>query len=84
MTGSKKYSSVGTKAQPRVGLYLWLEKNPIAPFFTIGFQKPGICSDSWYVRGLILHVQFLGDLKKNQEKQKNSLIFIVSHRDRGK
>ncbi len=26
-----------------------LAKNPIAPFFTIGFQKPGICADSWFL-----------------------------------
>ncbi len=32
MTGSKKYSP-GQKAQTRVGLDLWSEKNPIAPFY---------------------------------------------------
>jgi hypothetical protein len=33
MTGSKKYSPVGTKGQPRVGLDLWSEKNPSALFY---------------------------------------------------
>ncbi len=28
---------------------LWSEKNPIAPFFTVGFQKPWICADSWFL-----------------------------------
>jgi hypothetical protein len=48
MTGSKKYSPVGTKAQPRVGLDFLSEKIPLH-HFTFGFQKPGICADSWFL-----------------------------------
>ncbi len=32
-SGSKKYSPVGTKAQPHVGFDFWSEKNPITPFY---------------------------------------------------
>jgi hypothetical protein len=48
MTGSKKYRPVGTKAQPVWGSIFDQRKSQLH-HFTIGFQKPGICADSWFL-----------------------------------
>ena len=43
MTGSKKYSPVGTKAQPVWGS-IFDQRNSLLHHFTIGFQKLEICA----------------------------------------
>jgi hypothetical protein len=48
MTGSKKYSPVDTKDQPVWGSIFDQRKSQLY-HFTIGFQKPGICTDSWFL-----------------------------------
>jgi hypothetical protein len=48
MTGSKKYSPVGKKDQPVWGSIFDQRKSQLH-HFTVGFQKPEICADSWFL-----------------------------------
>jgi hypothetical protein len=48
MTGSKQYSPVGTKPSPVWGSIFDQGKSQLH-HFTIAFQKPGICADSWFL-----------------------------------
>jgi hypothetical protein len=67
MTGSKKYSPVGTKAQPVWGSIFDQRKSQFH-HFTIAFQKPGICADSWFLECNGKMVQLGFSLIKNRQK----------------
>ena len=65
MTGSKKYSPVGTKAQPVWGSIFDQRKSQLH-HFTIGFQKQGICADSLFLESNGKMVQLGFSLIKNR------------------
>jgi hypothetical protein len=64
MTGSKMYSPVGKKPSPVWGSIYNQRKIPLH-LLTIGFQKPGICADSWFLESNGKKVQWDYSLIRN-------------------